>query len=366
MNYKRIRTIVLYALAFSGLLLANLAARSPQRVEALYSSSLYRWLIPLYSRITGFFPFSVAELVVVSLVVLALYLAVRGAVNLVRTRRLPAFSLSRLGRLVLVVAGLYTAFILMWGLNYHRPSFAELTGKTIQPGTAQELHDLALDLIGRANELRSLVQEDQRGVMRMQGSTRDMFRRADLGYLEAAKLYPQLGGKFGPPKAIVNTWYMNRTGIGGIYIPFTAEANVNVAMPHIVLPFCATHEMAHQRGFAREDEANYIAYLTCVLHPDPDFQYSGVVFALINTLRPLRSQDAQLHSQVVEELSKGVKRDLDNWNEYLSKYQGGLLQRISDRVNDAYLRSNRQTDGIQSYGRMVDLLLAEMRERQKN
>jgi len=363
---KWIRAIVLYALAFSGLLWANLAARFPQRVEILYSSSLYRWVIPLYSRITGVFPFSVAELVVVSLVVFALYLGVRGAVKLIRTRRLPAFSLSRFGRLVLVLAGLYTAFILMWGLNYHRLSFAELTGKTIQPGTTQELHDLTLDLIGRANELRSLVQEDQQGVMRLQGSVRDMFRRAHLGYIEAAKLYPQLGGRYGRPKGIVNTWYMNRTGIGGIYIPFTAEANVNVAMPHIVLPFTTTHEMAHQRGFAREDEANYIAYLTCVLHPDPDFQYSGVLFALINTLRSLRSQDAELHSQVMKELSEGVKRDLDNWNEYWIKYQGGLLQRISDRVNDAYLRSNRQTDGIQSYGRMADLLLAEMREREND
>jgi len=64
--------------------------------------------------------------------------------------------------------------------------------------------------------------------------------------------------------------------------PFTGEANVNISMPHTSIPFTACHEMAHQIGFAREDEANFIAYIACKNHPSPDFQYSGILSALIN------------------------------------------------------------------------------------
>ena len=50
-------------------------------------------------------------------------------------------------------------------------------------------------------------------------------------------------------------------GISGIFIPFTCEANVNATLPDWEIPFTACHELAHQRGFAREDEANYVGYL---------------------------------------------------------------------------------------------------------
>jgi hypothetical protein len=35
----------------------------------------------------------------------------------------------------------------------------------------------------------------------------------------------------------------------------------------------------------------------------------------------------------------------------------------ADAVNNTYLKSNNQEDGVKSYGRMVDLLLAERRTR---
>ena len=36
----------------------------------------------------------------------------------------------------------------------------------------------------------------------------------------------------------------------------------------------------------------------------------------------------------------------------------GRVAEASARLNDKYLRANRQKDGVRSYGRMVDLMLA--------
>ena len=86
---------------------------------------------------------------------------------------------------------------------------------------------------------------------------------------------------------------MSYTNITGIYSPFTAEANVNVSVPKSTLLFTTMHEMAHQRGFASENEANFIAYLTCIAHPDVDFQYSGYLNALNYVNRALALVDCR-------------------------------------------------------------------------
>ncbi len=55
--------------------------------------------------------------------------------------------------------------------------------------------------------------------------------------------------------------------------------------------------------------------------------------------------------------SDGVRRDLVAQKAFWVPYQGKTNE-VSNKVNDAYLKSNRQTDGVASYGRMVDWVIA--------
>ncbi|MGI6562052.1 MAG: DUF3810 domain-containing protein [Clostridia bacterium] len=187
-----------------------------------------------------------------------------------------------------------------------------------------------------------------------------MFKRASLGYEEAGVRYPELKGNYGIPKGVFLSRYWSYTGIAGMYFPFTAEANINTNLPHFMLPSVTAHEMAHQRGFAREDEANYIAYLTGRLHPDPDFQYSGVMLALRYTMSTLRKVREDLYMEVLSEYGEGILRDFLAWQDYKEKYEG-LINDLTSDINDLYLKANNQEEGIESYGRMVALLLADYR-----
>jgi hypothetical protein len=265
-------------------------------------------------------------------------------------------------RLAIMVVVIYLVFNLMWGLNYSRMTFAQISGLPVGPGSVIELAELALHLTHRANELRGQVVEDEQGVMTLPDGIQAMFNRAHMGYERAAESYPELRGRYGRPKGVILSHYWSYTGIGGAFFPFTAEANVNIKMPHFMLPSTTTHEMAHQRGFAREDEANYIAYLTSTLHPDPDFQYSGVRLALTYTLNALYRYDTETWNEIRSQYSEGVNRDLRDWQEYTERYEGPVEQ-VSTSINNTYLKANRQDDGVHSYGRMVDLLLAEFRVR---
>lgn len=160
----------------------------------------------------------------------------------------------------------------------------------------------------------------------------------------------------------MNSWWMSLTQITGVFSPYTYEANVNIAAPDYTIPATICHELAHTRGFMREDEANFIGYLACEKSGDPQFTYSGVMLALVHSINRLYSVDYNAFCQVNDTLSDGVRRDFAYNNTYWEKHEGPVAA-VSEAVNDTYLKVNNQQDGTQSYGRMVDLLLADYRAR---
>src|SRR5207248_11260701 len=100
---------------------------------------------------------------------------------------------------------------------------------------------------------------------------------------EAYRAEPLLEGAAAPavpPKPVYFSGLMSRLGISGVYSPFTGEPNYNALQPDFDLPFAVAHEMAHQRGFAREDEANFIAFLVCTKASNAYVRYSGYLGAL--------------------------------------------------------------------------------------
>lgn len=262
--------------------------------------------------------------------------------------------------LAILLGIIYFCFVAVWGLNYNRQEFAEIAGLKVEAADQSELEELCYKLINRANYLRLDLAEDERGVMTIQGGFREVREDALLGFEQASELYPELGGRYGKAKPVCFSKKMSYAGISGIYFPFTGEANVNIDIPFCLLPATTCHEMAHQRGFAREDEANYIAWVTCSANPNPEFQYSGALLALVHSLNALFSTNPEKASELVQSYNEGVLRDLSDVSAYWKKHQGKVEEITSD-INDAYLKSNRQEEGIQSYGQMVDLLLAEQK-----
>ena len=125
-----------------------------------------------------------------------------------------------------------------------------------------------------------------------------------------------------------------------------------------MLPSTAAHESAHQHGFAREDEANFLSYLACKASGDPDLVYSGYLLATIHAMNALAGADATAFTQLSSQYSPAVLADLRYNNEFWAQYEGKVAEKVTQN-NDNYLKSNEQEEGVKSYGRMVDLLIAE-------
>jgi hypothetical protein len=340
---------------------ANFAASlAPAVVETHYARGLYPRILAAVSAITGALPTAIAEPIAVAIGLLAAALLLRA---IVRFRRLPdrrAWLLEALLRSLAVAGILYGTFLLLWGFNYRRPAFAALAGLDAHPAPLAELQELTSALIEDANALRAPLEETHEGVFRLKRGLRDTLARASAGLSAAARAYPALAAVDLRPKPAWLSPLFSRVGISGIFIPFTAEPLVNAALPEAELPFSASHELAHGRGLAREDEANFVAYVACRLHPDADFRYSGALVASFYAAAALASADRKDAERLLGHRSPAVERDVAAIRAWAARYEGPL-QRVGERVNDAYLKSQGQAEGVHSYGRMLDLLLAERR-----
>jgi len=315
---------------------------------------------------TGWIPFSVFE-VLLACAVLAAFWACSRNVHLlmVRQRRLRNVALRALLS-VLALAGLvYGGGMLVWGIAYHRTSLAERAGWDARPPTPEELRALCLELANAANVTRREVGEDGTGVMRLEGAQRRALSRAHLGFDRASQVHEFLAqGYAGRAKgSYVLSAAMSQLGLGGVFIPHTGEPTVNLELPDPALPAAACHEIAHQMGFAREDEASIVGYLGCTTHPDPEFRYSGYLSALGNSLWALERADPATFRTIGDLVDPAVQRDRLAVYAFWARHESSVT-RVGLRVNDLYLKSQGQVAGVRSYGRVVELLVAERRERE--
>jgi hypothetical protein len=337
------------------------AALDPDRVERLYARGVYPRLAAVLGAFASRARGSLAEILVLGLGLAAGVLVLRGLRALWRGPERGTRLATGLGTALAVLGPLYLAFLLVWGLNYERLPFATTAGLDVRPAGAPELTALSRRLVAEADLRRASVAEDGHGVMRLEDGLFGAIGRVEAGLAVAGERYPWLLGPRTRVKPVRGSWVLSYLGISGVFFPFTGEPNVNATIPDPELPFVMAHETAHERGFAREDEANYLASLACRRHPDADFRYSGSLLASVHAIAALYAVDPAVARDLARSRSGGVQRDLAALRAWSDRYRTPIAS-VSEAVNDGYLRSQGQREGVRSYGRMVDLLVAEARQ----
>lgn len=342
-----------------------LSARYPAWTEAVYSQGIYPVLSRCLNWLSGLVPISLMELCFAAGILFVLVQTGFWIVRLLRSGRTFFHRgwkpfLQGLRRFLLRAAyglsAVYFLFVFLCGFNYNRLDFATLAGYTLKPSSIEELNTLCRDLSEQANALRTQIPQESALV-----SSRSVFelsRQAAEEYDAISRRFPILAAGYSAPKPVLFSEVMSYLNITGVYFPFTAEANVNIASPDFLIPVTMCHELSHLRGFMREDEANFIAYLVCRDSSDVLFRYSGTMLALIHASNALYAADPALYQELVDTYSPSMLADLRDNSNYWQRHEG-MIGDISDAVNDTYLKANRQSDGVKSYGRMVDLLLSE-------
>ena len=348
--------------AAAGLLLIRLSRLSPAATEAVYSRRVFPVVSAVLSVPARFLPFSFVAVLIWSIPPLAVFLLALPLVQMRRTRDKRRFLLRYSKGILLIPVLIFFVFAISCAPNFARLTFAEQSGLAIRPSTAKELASLCYELIGRTNEARAAVQEEN-GVFAAGEDFRTL-SQASLGAFNALEAdYPFLRRVAVAPKAMLGSEALSYLEVTGFYSCFTSEPNVNVHMPDLELPFTMCHELAHTSGMMREDEANFIGYLACERSELASMRYSGLICALNYSMGQLYAASPALYWELRNLYSEGVERDLADSNAYWEPYSKTVSTQVYSAVNDAMLKLNDQTDGRRSYGRMVDLLLADYRAR---
>jgi len=348
---------LLPGLVFYGLF--RLAFLWPAFTESVYSRGVFRGIGQALSAVTGWLSFSLGELM---LYAFALFVVIHILVMLIRAILAKKgwwyVLLRRLIALLGVASVVYALFIGLWGFNYAREPLSESLGLDASPATVQELYSTCEALINQANALRALVPEDDNGVFSGDKTKEQVMKNVPSYYDRAAKItgYTWLAGNFGRAKPVLYSIGLSYSHISGVYFPFTGEANVNVNTPMLYFASSCNHEAAHQRGFAREDEANFLSYYVCSYSDDPSMRYSGTMLALVNAMNQLYSADSDLYYDLRKTYVDGINRDLDDNSAYWRQFDSPVSD-TAQEVNNSFLKANMQQDGVKSYGRMVDLLI---------
>ena len=359
-----------------GIILNEWAKSSAFIAEELFAKRIYKVISQGMGVLTGWIPFSIAELLVVVGPLVLVFLLARQMIRVIRVKKLVKEEQKNIGqiRFVLIMTALqnllclvsiiFFVYILLCGINYHRYSIQHYLGLSVENSSVEELEGLLIELADRATFLRTHLTEDEDGVYILPMSKRELGKEVKKAYENLAKVYEIFAGSYPAPKPVFFSKLMSYTQITGVFTCWTMEANVNIDISPYSVGSTMCHELAHLHGFMREEEANYISYIACLASDCIDLQYSGTMLALIYTGNALYRKDAERYFEVYKNhYSEAVARDLIANNEYWDKFKDTKVAETAEKVNNTYLKANNQTDGTQSYGRVVDLLLAEYRQR---
>ena len=172
-----------------------------------------------------------------------------------------------------------------------------------------------------------------------------------------SKDYPFFDNFQSRVKPVKNGWAMTMLGISGIYTYYTGESNVNTAFPMAEQTFVAAHELSHQRGIMRENEANFMAFLVTTTSPDLYLNYSGYLSMYQYLASALYRTNKDRYFEIHRALASGPRGDIAEINRVIEKYTNTPLVDISSAINDIFLKSNG-TAGVITYGEVVKLTVA--------
>ncbi len=355
---KASMVFLLMAVVAGGIHLTSIFNTSFADFFNLHISGFFRRIL---SALTGWIPFSLAEFCLLASPVLIVVLYLTCLHKSLRGRR---YFIRCIAGLLSIFALVYALIVLLFATGYRGSTLDRKLNLERRDVSADELYETMEEVCGHLNELAdSVIFIENKGSVRPY-SHEDTVKLCLRSYERLADEYGFLNTFDSRVKQIVLSDYMTYTHISGVYTFFTGEANLNTNYPYFVNVYTTAHEMAHQRGIARENEANFVAYLVCITSDDPYMQYSGYLNMYEYLASPLYRAAPDKYRDVVSTLDPRVRYDLACYSDFFDKYRDNVASEVSDAVNNTYLVL-QGTEGSKSYGMVVDLAVAYHLQLQK-
>ncbi|MFI5134075.1 MAG: DUF3810 domain-containing protein [Chitinophagales bacterium] len=326
----------------------------PDWVEKNYTYGIYPVISKAQRLLFGWLPFSIGDLFYAFLILVIIIKTFQFFKLLFKKRLTKKYFITGLQQIIFFFLFLYVVFNVLWGLNYNRKGIASQLGLEVKQYSLADLDTLTTSIQDRLNEYAVLVSETQRDSL---NKKKNLFNGSVEAYDYAAKQYSFL--KYTPKsiKPSLFSYAGNYLGFQGYYNPFSGEAQVNTTFPAFLEPYVTAHEMAHQLGYAKENEANLVGFLACKSSPSNVFRYSTYFDIYNYAIGEIYNKDSLLAKEFQKKLHPQVVKDYKELREFYRRYRNPV-EPIIMWLYGHYLKANNQPAGKQTYNEVVTWLIA--------
>ncbi len=327
----------------------------PEWVERNYTYGLYPVVSQVQRFLFGWIPFSIGDLFYGFLLLVIFYKTFQLFRIIFKKQFTRKYFITGLQQIIFFFLLVYVSFNLLWGLNYNRQGIARQLELDVKTFTVDELDTLCLSLQAKLNYYAERTDTLKREAQ---------FKKPRHVFAEAAKTYQEADDRYSflryNPRSLKSSlvgFLGKYIGFQGYYNPFSGEGQVKVSIPVFMQPFVASHEIAHQLGYAKENEANFVGFLAARESASVDFVYSAYYDMYQYAIREMYQADTARALSLDSSLHMLVKRDRREYARYLFKMRNRVAPFML-KMYDGYLRMNNQPKGYRTYNEVVTWLVA--------
>ena len=314
---------------------------NPRIVEEYYSEFIYQYIFKFYSMLFSGFSIAIGDL----LVLLALISSIIYLIFFFR------FKINDFINVFAVISITIFLFYSLWGLNYFKtPLLSKLDIGKIKYESLQTTLDRLID---DANEAHLLLGDEDSTLENLEFDKEKIISELKLDNI---KKFDKISTTKFAKKSIIPKIFLYQ-GVSGYINPFTLEAIVVEEIPSIDFSITVLHEQAHQLGYAAEEDANFLAFISSINNQDPLIKYSGYVFGLSYLLNEIQINHNDDLSSFTDKINSGIIEDINSRRKFWQKYSNNIINSLQNILYDFYLKSNNQKAGIASYSRIVNHII---------
>ena len=261
-----------------------------------------------------------------------------------------------------VLAGasvIFCANTIVYGLNYYAGPMEHDLRLEMVDYTQSELEEAARFYRDQADSLADKIARDENGDA-VYPEFADLAALTGTGFrtLTIERSFSVFGGDYTPVKELGWADLYSSMGVSGVTCALTGEAAVNPQIPVYAQPFAMAREMARRLCVARDDDAEFAAFLGCSVNESLEYRYSAYFMAYRCCLDALNTVDADAAERISIAAGENLQRDLSAYDAFFSDRRDETAVRLSDTVSDAYVRVGEETgESTVVYSSLCDYLV---------
>jgi hypothetical protein len=315
-------------------------------VERWYADWLYPSIQATVTSLSNRSPVALFDLAIVIFISIAGAIWIR-AIRLARKRPVLRHLWRGFVGTLTLLAIVYLWFLAAWGLNYARPPLESQLTFDKSKVTPQAVRALAEVAVANAN--RTHAPAHAAGFPGIHDSPQALIEALHSVEKDLGRPRPTV---IATPKWTIFSPYYRAAGVSGQLGPFFLETLLNPDLTGPERLAVLGHEWAHLAGFAPESDASFVGLLAA-MRAGPAGEYSAWLDLVSEATSQLQPVTQRL---VLQQLGPGPRED-----------QNAIRERLKQRIRpveqaawasyDQMLRSQGVEEGVQSYSRVVELLI---------